>query len=80
VEDSNAIPKENLVARRLKRGDRYSDGRKVPPWKTYSPPPVYAREPQVVHIKSRAKDQVDDTTGPEGPEADSMGTKSQDKN
>ncbi len=48
VEEHNVIPKEELVTRRLKRGDRYPDGRKVPPWRTYSPPPVYAREPRVL--------------------------------
>ena len=53
MDDSNVIPKEELVARRLKRGDRYPDGRKVPPWRTYSPPPVYAREPRVVSIDSK---------------------------
>jgi len=52
VKDSNVIPEAELDARRLKRGDRYPDGRKVPLWGTYSPPPVYGHEPRVVHIRS----------------------------
>lgn len=50
MEEQNVIPKEELITRRLERGDRYPDGRKVPLWGTYSPPPVNAREPRVVPI------------------------------
>lgn len=60
MDDSNVIPKEELVARRLKRGDRYPDGRKVPPWRTYSPPPVYAREPRVVAFNPHGRDHSSD--------------------
>lgn len=62
MDDSNVTPKEELVARRLKRGDRYPDGRKVPLWGTYSPPPVYAREPQVVAFNPHGRDHSPDPT------------------
>ena len=74
MDDSNIIPKEELLARRRQRGDRYPDGRKVPPWRTYSPPAVYAREPRVVCIRSQTQLHAEGVTRVDCRESDSIVT------